>query len=102
MIRRPPTSTLFPYTRLFRSATVPFSLAQGVGMVFRARDQKGRDATVSVANKAVALGVALPALALGAGIRAEEDTSEVQSHSDLVCRLLLEKRKKNTNHINRE
>ncbi|MFI5006812.1 MAG: oligosaccharide flippase family protein [Solirubrobacterales bacterium] len=49
-------------------ASLPLSLAQGYGMVFRARDQMGRDATVSVSNKAIALGVTLPALALGTGI----------------------------------
>jgi O-antigen/teichoic acid export membrane protein len=49
-------------------ATLPLFLAQGYGMVFRARDQMGRDAVVSVSNKAVGLALALPALAWGAGI----------------------------------
>jgi O-antigen/teichoic acid export membrane protein len=49
-------------------ASLPLFLAQGYGMVFRARDQMGRDALVSVSSKAIALGVTLPALALGAGI----------------------------------
>jgi O-antigen/teichoic acid export membrane protein len=49
-------------------ASLPLFLAQGYGMVFRARDQMGRDAAVSVANKVIVLGVALPALAAGAGI----------------------------------
>jgi O-antigen/teichoic acid export membrane protein len=49
-------------------ASVPLFLAQGYGMVFRARDQMDRDAVVSISNKAIALAVALPALALGAGI----------------------------------
>lgn len=49
-------------------AGLPLFLAQGYGMVFRARDQMGRDAAVSVANKVLVLGVALPALAAGAGI----------------------------------
>jgi len=49
-------------------ASLPLFLAQGYGMVFRARDQMGRDAVVSISNKAIALGVMLPALALGAGI----------------------------------
>ena len=49
-------------------AGVPLFLAQGYGMVFRARDQMGSDALVSVSNKAIALGVTLPALALGVGI----------------------------------
>jgi O-antigen/teichoic acid export membrane protein len=49
-------------------ASLPMFLAQGYGMVFRARDQMGRDATVAVSNKAIALSLALPALVLGAGI----------------------------------
>ena len=49
-------------------STLPLFLAQGYGMVFRAHDRMGRDATVSVANKVVALAVMLPALALGGGI----------------------------------
>jgi O-antigen/teichoic acid export membrane protein len=49
-------------------AGLPLFLAQAYGMVFRARDRMGRDATVSVSNKAIALCVTLPALALGAGI----------------------------------
>lgn len=49
-------------------ASIPLFLAQGYGMVFRARDQMGRDATVTVANKAMALCVTLPALAYGGGI----------------------------------
>ena len=48
--------------------SLPLFLAQGYGMVFRARDRMGRDAVVSVSNKAVALGITLPALALGTGI----------------------------------
>ncbi len=52
----------------FILSTLPVFLAQGYGMVFRARDRMGRDATVSVANKVVALAAMLPALALGAGI----------------------------------
>jgi O-antigen/teichoic acid export membrane protein len=49
-------------------AGLPVFLAQGYGMVFRARDRMGSDALVAVSNKAIALGVTLPALALGAGI----------------------------------
>src|SRR5438034_6329530 len=67
MIRRPPRSTLFPYTTLFRSC-------RGYG--------RGGGAT---------LRRALPLLLQP---RSEEHTSELQSHSDLVCRLLLEKKKK--------
>src|SRR5215468_11327127 len=64
MIRRPPRSTLFPYTTLFRSATP------------RSRDCRSCRRTCRH------------------HIRSEEHTSELQSHHDLVCRLLLEKKKK--------
>src|SRR2546429_777897 len=80
MIRRPPRSTLFPYTTLFRS-----SLA-------RARDPIGNDVRVGQPARVVerAGGVAKE--------RSEEHTSELQSRLHLVCRLLLEKKKKNNNH----
>src|SRR5260221_8920091 len=67
MIRRPPRSTLFPYTTLFRSVIKGFV-------------RKGERRAVS-------------ALARFYELRSEEHTSELQSHSDLVCRLLLEKKK---------
>src|SRR5438034_4328245 len=76
MIRRPPRSTLFPYTTLFRSRiVVPAALAS--------------------ATAAVQLEPWLTTTVLG--VRSEEHTSELQSHSDLVCRLLLEKKKKKHN-----
>src|SRR5260221_7045428 len=85
MIRRPPRSTLFPYTTLFRSrcTAVIVQPASSFSMV-------------SVAEVAMLSGVrfAPPSCA---DRRSEEHTSELQSHSDLVCRLLLEK-KKNTNN----
>src|SRR5260221_12197508 len=74
MIRRPPRSTLFPYTTLFRSKAVPHCVGGDPHCPRRRRIKW-------------ALGLA----ALGA--RSEEHTSELQSHSDLVCRLLLEKKK---------
>src|SRR2546430_13633283 len=77
MIRRPPRSTLFPYTTLFRSAAVVRS-ADG----HPARGQHGRD-------QAGAARITRAAAAL----RSEEHTSELQSQSNLVCRLLLEKKK---------
>src|SRR5438034_3965342 len=73
MIRRPPRSTLFPYTTLFRSVRVRF---------FEAADE---------ATESVEVSVVMPCLNEA---RSEEHTSELQSHSDLVCRLLLEKKKK--------
>src|SRR2546421_9096095 len=83
MIRRPPRSTLFPYTTLFRSIkdarvlTIPPPPVQGLGSAggfkMMLEDRAG-------------LG--------SAALRSEEHTSELQSRSDLVCRLLLEKKKK--------
>src|SRR5258707_5515154 len=76
MIRRPPRSTLFPYTTLFRSEI-------GVGMV--RRKQRIGSHPVEVGALAGALG------------RSEEHTSELQSRQYLVCRLLLEKKKMTLN-----
>src|SRR5260221_7748600 len=90
MIRRPPRSTLFPYTTLFRSliATLGYNRAFGER---HAVDVSWRRAQSTVQN-AVA-----PAsgsdLNYTVNQRSEEHTSELQSHSDLVCRLLLEKKK---------
>src|SRR5260221_2790630 len=78
MIRRPPRSTLFPYTTLFRSPRP----AAGYG-----RDLPA--ASVQVAN-CRDVGICGGVIRRG---RSEEHTSELQSHSDLVCRLLLEKKK---------
>src|SRR5260221_9634271 len=78
MIRRPPRSTLFPYTTLFRSLTTADSVR------------------VTVSGKSGPPVVLLPGLfgsAFAFRQRSEEHTSELQSHSDLVCRLLLEKKK---------
>src|SRR2546422_7517896 len=84
MIRRPPRSTLFPYTTLFRSnlATnaVKFTDTGFVELAARPIDRKRLEFSVRDT---------------GAG-RSEEHTSELQSRLHLVCRLLLEKKKKNT------
>src|SRR5438034_4487393 len=79
MIPRPPRSTLFPYTTLFRSLD-DHRIDDGSEIVDR-RELHDRD----VAGVLVDLDFA---------DRSEEHTSELQSHSDLVCRLLLEKKKK--------
>src|SRR5438270_2987945 len=71
MIRRPPRSTLFPYTTLFRSRRALFGRAGRVGA-----------------------DPGYPARPRGRDDRSEEHTSELQSQSNLVCRLLLEKKKK--------
>src|SRR2546421_7876872 len=80
MIRRPPRSTLFPYTTLFRSA-IPLHARHG-GL----RQQRRR------ARRQRRLQAAL--LRVADHVRSEEHTSELQSRSDLVCRLLLEKKKR--------
>src|SRR2546430_12863186 len=72
MIRRPPRSTLFPYTTLFRSVL--------------SRSRKLREISLWVHNAGLAESIGRD--------RSEEHTSELQSQSNLVCRLLLEKKKK--------
>src|SRR5438093_2590928 len=75
MIRRPPRSTLFPYTTLFRSIADVGAHAR----LDSARPQRDQAATDQQANACV--------------VRSEEHTSELQSLTNLVCRLLLEKKK---------
>src|SRR5437016_9316615 len=89
MIRRPPRSTLFPYTTLFRSllAAVDDVAARGA-LARRHRSAAGRRARVPDPDRAALL----PARQVAA--RSEEHTSELQSLTNLVCRLLLEKKKK--------
>src|SRR3712207_8329092 len=89
MIRRPPRSTLFPYTTLFRSAATDQSLRPHVGGIYcwDTVPQWGGDTVpYSVANNGY--GVVLCNVAN----RSEEHTSELQSRQYLVCRLLLEKK----------
>src|SRR5260370_31813599 len=89
MIRRPPRSTLFPYTTLFRSvADAAFAVADG-GVT---APVAGRFGTVLVHVTKIEAGHARPYEEV-AGERSEEHTSELQSHLNLVCRLLLEKKK---------
>src|SRR3712207_7525020 len=89
MIRRPPRSTLFPYTTLFRSAiTTRPARAVSASTFFVSRVSEIESTTRRTG----------PALrASRAPARSEEHTSELQSRQYLVCRLLLEKKKKNTN-----
>src|SRR3712207_7465251 len=82
MIRRPPRSTLFPYTTLFRSGLELLVLARGGGLLHGVRQQHQRAPRV--------------ALRIHQRARSEEHTSELQSRQYLVCRLLLEK--KTTEH----
>src|SRR5947207_7122300 len=88
MILRPPRSTLFPYTTLFRSPRLPY-VATG-GSRFRVYWAPWPTPIASCWIRLAAIGVGHGAQ------RSEEHTSELQSHSDLVCRLLLEKKKKKT------
>src|SRR3712207_7707558 len=100
MIRRPPRSTLFPYTTLFRSvpgavpAGVPgcrsFQRPQCVVAVLHVR---GPDAHLAGNARAVAERAVGPAVEGQGADRSEEHTSELQSRQYLVCRLLLEKKK---------
>src|SRR5690242_21537135 len=83
MIRRPPRSTLFPYTTLFRS---PLSASVAASESIRS-GQSG----LGAANRSAAI-----ANETWSATRSEEHTSELQSHVNLVCRLLLEKKKKKT------
>src|SRR2546430_4654121 len=85
MIRRPPRSTLFPYTTLFRSLLRPARRADALASLEAAASHRGPRGWRRPATGIVALH--LP--------RSEEHTSELQSQSNLVCRLLLEKKKKN-------
>src|SRR2546430_5791069 len=85
MIRRPPRSTLFPYTTLFRSgpAQVPADL-----------DRLAREAVPGQGGQHEMEGILVAAAVRGrVRQRSEEHTSELQSQSNLVCRLLLEKKK---------
>src|SRR3712207_7649021 len=94
MIRRPPRSTLFPYTTLFRSRTV---------LVRLDRAPTDRDVAALRNLRPAATAQARPAGRVVLDVvfdRSEEHTSELQSRQYLVCRLLLEKKKKeyNCNH----
>src|SRR2546427_6035081 len=82
MIRRPPRSTLFPYTTLFRS-------------IERLANEP---AAMKLARFATQTGSSLPLAQARLLARSEEHTSELQSQSNLVCRLLLEKKKKSNVH----
>src|SRR3712207_9510096 len=91
MIRRPPISTLFPYTTLFRSAALTGLTAISIDMSLPAMPQLQETFQAGVSAVQLTLSVFLAGFALG---RSEEHTSELQSRQYLVCRLLLEKKKK--------
>src|SRR5690242_21157127 len=91
MLRRPPRSTLFPYTTLFRSSNR--LMADNDAQII---------ADVVASDRAGEPGKPAPAIATLSStvdhVRSEEHTSELQSHVNLVCRLLLEKKKKKKNN----
>src|SRR5260221_5115052 len=89
MIRRPPRSTLFPYTTLFRSVFI--SGRGGGGTVANGPAAGLGDGTAACNGGSTGGTLLFPELSSDDG-RSEEHTSELQSHSDLVCRLLLEKK----------
>src|SRR2546427_2951739 len=86
MIRRPPRSTLFPYTTLFRSLREPVRPCRGRAQHFSSNEERAELRPITS-----------PCFVEGdheyVGLRSEEHTSELQSQSNLVCRLLLEKKK---------
>src|SRR5436190_19566757 len=95
LLRRPPRSTLFPYTTLFRSAAEGPALRH-LALAVAAVPHRGTVAADQLPAHRAQQGVAggVVPVARAADARSEEHTSELQSHSDLVCRLLLEKKKK--------
>src|SRR2546429_5261499 len=88
MIRRPPRSTLFPYTTLFRSKACPLSLLGTVESSF---------------SRACSMALLAPSATIsrapGSSMRSEEHTSELQSRLHLVCRLLLEKKQQTPSQV---
>src|SRR5690348_17651792 len=102
MIRRPPRSTLFPYTTLFRSgrsdrrASAARAHAVLAAPPATGADPRGRPCGTPQCRgiRRVLRDAFAPSPARGVGVRSEEHTSELQSPVHLVCRLLLEKKKK--------
>src|SRR5262245_65980281 len=102
ILRRPPRSTLFPYTTLFRSADLVRGLGDGVLLAFQDHDPgagallaqvQGEGEPGGAASDDGYVNDAAGVVALALAVRSEEHTSELQSLRHLVCRLLLEKKK---------
>src|SRR5438034_7522698 len=87
IIRRPPRSTLFPYTTLFRSDFQGTPETESWVMTTQCHFSTPPLVQIHTGS--------WEGIGVGSSTRSEEHTSELQSHSDLVCRLLLEKKKKN-------
>src|SRR2546427_1930762 len=101
MIRRPPRSTLFPYTTLFRSSKTPALVRDSLYFVILATSSAGGAKSAAAFSYPFGITNIMNRIVVsprGSGsedlrIRSEEHTSELQSQSNLVCRLLLEKKK---------
>src|SRR5439155_15724487 len=91
MIRRPPSSTLFPYTTLFRSRVLEGGVVERVG---GERPFAVNVRVIAATNKDLPQAVRQAQFREDLWFRSEEHTSELQSRGHLVCRLLLEKKKK--------
>src|SRR2546430_9654381 len=95
MIRRPPRSTLFPYTTLFRSESCASVLGvEGYNVTVTGRGEEALDLLRRRPFDIVLLDLYMTPVS-----RSEEHTSELQSQSNLVCRLLLEKKKNHNNTL---
>src|SRR2546427_6802380 len=92
MIRRPPRSTLFPYTTLFRSDGITVKQLAEIEAAVTAEVERAAEAAVQSRER-------MPPGESALEDRSEEHTSELQSQSNLVCRLLLEKKKKKKESI---
>src|SRR3712207_8593374 len=102
MIRRPPRSTLFPYTTLFRSvrdSIIGSDLRRDVAEVVLEEGREHEERVLRQLQPDVLWLASLESRVLGQ-LRSEEHTSELQSRQYLVCRLLLEKKQHNNTHTN--
>src|SRR4051794_41539217 len=95
MIRRPPRSTLFPYTTLFRSLSWPSQEPAAARSAQECDPSAVRPKTVCVRVESGSVESVPSTVSTQLAARSEEHTSELQSPVHLVCRLLLEKKKKN-------
>src|SRR4051812_49990689 len=101
MIRHPPTSTLFPYTTLFRSQESRMASrmarrgeGRAIGRYASRSIRTGSAISVAAPPKQRKISARRTGRSRGLRLRSEEHTSELQSHVNIVCRLLLEKKKK--------
>src|SRR3712207_8734369 len=102
MIRRPPRSTLFPYTTLFRSGRIPTMLFQVDGRRMDAKPSWPTPSVAKLADTAAPVPPDEPPTVRSGSYglrRSEEHTSELQSRQYLVCRLLLEKKTKHDTNL---